>query len=53
MLDLDASVSVQSGQAALFAGPVSRTIAVLYRTMLEREDPALMFPAEVRVALGN
>jgi hypothetical protein len=53
MLDLDASVTVQSGQAALFAGPVSRTISVLHRTMLEREDPALMFPAEVRVELGN
>jgi hypothetical protein len=51
MLDLDASVCVEQGQTVLFEGPVTRTIATLYRTLLEREDPETMFSAEVAVEL--
>jgi hypothetical protein len=52
MLDLDASLRVEQGQTVLFEGPVTRTIGTLYRTLLEREDPETMFPAEVLVELG-
>jgi hypothetical protein len=51
MLDLDASVRVEQGQNVLFEGAVIRTIGTLYRTLLEREDPETMFPAEIVVDL--
>jgi hypothetical protein len=51
MLDLDASVRVEQGQTVLFEGAVTRTIATLHRTLLEREDPEAMFPAELAVEL--
>jgi hypothetical protein len=51
MLDLDADVRVEQGQTALFAGRVPRTIGTLYRTLTEREDPEMMFAAEVAVDL--
>jgi hypothetical protein len=51
MLDLDASVRVERAQTVLFEGSVPRTIGTLYRTLTEREDPQMMFPAEIAVDL--
>ena len=49
MLDLDAPVTVRTGEKQLFAGRVPRTIATLARTLAERGDPELMFSAEIAV----
>ena len=51
MLDLDLPVRIQQDGHELFAGPVTRTIGVLARTLGERSDPAMVFSAEVTVSL--
>jgi poly(3-hydroxybutyrate) depolymerase len=51
MLDQDQPVSVQAASGELYSGTISRTIAVLYATLVERGDPSLMFAGEVSVAL--
>jgi hypothetical protein len=47
MLDLDQSVTIEFNGSEVFSGKVSRTIAVLADTLDEREDPEMMFSAEV------
>ncbi len=49
MLNLDKPVVVRHGEQELFRGDVPRTIAVLARTLKEREDPRGLFPAEIRL----
>lgn len=49
--DLDAPVTVTRDGTVLWKGKVERTIATIARTLEEREDPALAFDAEIRVAL--
>lgn len=49
MTDLDQPISIKSGERTLFSGRVSRTIAVLARTLDERGDPRLVFSAETSV----
>ncbi len=51
MLDLDRAVVVRRGRDALFDGIVSRSLAVLARTLNERRDPKLLFSAEIGVQL--
>jgi poly(3-hydroxybutyrate) depolymerase len=51
MVDQDRPITVKYGAKELFSGNVSRTIAVLYRTLQGRGDPSLMFAGEVRVTL--
>jgi hypothetical protein len=51
MLDLDQPVRVEHDGRELHADRVDRTIAVLSRTLQERGDPALVFSAEITVAL--
>jgi poly(3-hydroxybutyrate) depolymerase len=51
MLDQDQNVTVSLAGKELFAGPISRTISVLYSTLADRGDPSLMFAGEVSVAL--
>ena len=51
MLNLDEAVSLTSGGATLYAGPVSRTVAVMARTLHERGDPKGVFCGEVSVDL--
>jgi poly(3-hydroxybutyrate) depolymerase len=51
MMDLDAAVRIELEGEELFAGQVSRTIAVIARTLEERGDPALIFHAETTVDL--
>jgi hypothetical protein len=47
MLDLDQPVSVSFNDVEVFSGSVSRTIAVLAATLEQRQDPAMMFSAEI------
>jgi hypothetical protein len=49
--DLDKPVKVTKGGKELFAGEVSRSVAVLAKTLAGRGDPGLMFDAEVEVTL--
>jgi poly(3-hydroxybutyrate) depolymerase len=49
MLNLDAPLQVTYMMKPLFSGNVTRTIAVLARTLDERGDPAQMFSGEVGV----
>ncbi len=49
MLNLDEPVSVRHADRELFRGDVPRTVAVLTRTLREREDPRGLFPAEIRL----
>ncbi len=49
--DLDKSVTVTKGGKELFAGEVSRTVAVLAKTLAGRGDPGLVFSAEVEVTV--
>ncbi|MBN2529595.1 MAG: alpha/beta hydrolase [Deltaproteobacteria bacterium] len=51
LLDMDADVSVTQNGGILFEGPVSRTIAVIFQTLSEREDPAAMYRGEITVSL--
>jgi hypothetical protein len=55
MLDLDRSVLVRAGAAPdsplLHDGVVPRTIATLVTTLLERDDPAALYSAELAVSL--
>jgi len=49
MLDLDRPVRVERDGRVLFAGRVPRTVESLWRTLQERQDPALLFSAELTV----
>lgn len=49
MLDLDQPVRIEQDGQELFAGMLSRTIAVIAKTLDERGDPALVYCAEVVV----
>ncbi len=49
LLDLDQPFSITTGGRSLFSGKVTRTIATLYKTLLEREDPQAMYSAEVEL----
>lgn len=51
MMDLGVPVVVTHGARTLYAGPVTRTIGVLARTLSEREDPAMMFVSELTIEL--
>jgi poly(3-hydroxybutyrate) depolymerase len=51
MMDLDLPVLVEQAGTSLHSGAVLRTIAVLARTLAEREDPALMFSSELSISL--
>jgi poly(3-hydroxybutyrate) depolymerase len=51
MLDLDQPLRVEHEGTELFAGTITRSIGVLYRTLQERGDPAMMFMGEATVAL--
>ena len=50
--NLDMPVKVGRGGKTLFEGKAVRTIATIAKTLEERDDPALAFDAEVKVALG-
>jgi len=49
LLDLDQPVTVSFNGVESHSGPVTRTIAVLAQRLDEREDPRLMFSAQVQV----
>jgi hypothetical protein len=51
MMDLDKPVTIRAGGAALFEGPVPRTIAGLVACLQSTGDPELAFPASVTVTL--
>lgn len=51
MLDLDLPIKVTAQGKELFSGTVPRTISTLARTLQQREDPSLVFSAEVLVSL--
>ena len=51
MCDLDKPVRVTQGNKVLFEGTVPRTIATLTKTMADRGDPSMCFPAQVKVSL--
>ena len=53
MADLDKPITVTHAGKKLFAGTLSRTIEVLFKTLADRGDPKLMFDAEVAVELPN
>ena len=51
MLDQDRAVSVKRDGSELFSGVISRTIAVLYSTLADRGDPALVYSGELALKL--
>ena len=51
MLDLDQPVIIEAVGRELFSGRVSRTAAVLERTLSDRGDPVSVFSAAVTVTL--
>jgi poly(3-hydroxybutyrate) depolymerase len=53
MMDLDKPVTVESGGKVLFSGPLSRTIAVILKTLDGRGDPKLIYCAETEVDLSQ
>jgi hypothetical protein len=50
MLDLDLPVTVLYNGSTVHEGVALRTIRTLYTTLVERGDPALVFPAEVVIS---
>ena len=53
MLNLDEGVAVNANGKEVFRGRVSRSIAVLAKTLAERGDPASVFSAEIVVKLTD
>jgi predicted esterase len=53
MTDLDKPVTIRGGSKELFAGRVTRTVAVIEKTLRERGDRRLLFSAEVAVKLAH
>lgn len=51
LLDLDRPVTVTALGRPIFEGKLPRTAATLARTLAERDDPGLMFPAELTIPL--
>lgn len=51
MVDCDFPVQVRFGDHVLHGGPVKRSIQTLARTLADRGDPELLFPAEISVAI--
>jgi len=51
MLDQERAVTVKRDGKELFSGVIPRTIAVLYATLADRGDPALVFSGEVSLKL--
>lgn len=51
MLDQDQAVSVKRDGKELFSGVIPRTIAVLYSTLADRGDPALVYSGELALKL--
>ena len=49
MVNLDKVITVRNNEKNIFEGTITRTIATLQRTIAEREDPQLIFSAEVAV----
>ncbi len=49
LLDLNAPIAVSVNGEPRFEGFVPRTIGVIHATLSEREDPAMVYAAEVRV----
>jgi predicted esterase len=53
MLQLDKPVTIQANGRQVFSGPVERSIAVLFNTLSEKGDPALVFSAELTVEIPD
>lgn len=51
MVDLDQPIKVVFGEKVLFSGKVERTIETMAAALQERQDPALVFYAEITVEL--
>ena len=51
MIDGDRPVQIRFGDRVLYAGPVTRSIKSLARTLADRGDPELLFPCEITVAI--
>lgn len=51
LLDLDAPLTITSGDKTLFAGQVKRTIGAIAESLAERGDPASAADAKVKVEL--
>lgn len=51
MVDLDQPIKVVFGEEVLFSGKVERTIETMAAALQERQDPALVFYAEITVEL--
>lgn len=51
MIDFNREVEITSGGKSVFRGKPTRTIETLARTLAERGDPFLSFPAEIVVKL--
>ena len=51
MLDLDQPVRVTHDGQTLFEGTLDRTIATLDATLRERQDPSMVYSAELSIAL--
>jgi hypothetical protein len=52
MMDLDAPITIHANGMQLFAGKVQRTIACMHQTLGERQDPILIFSAQVNVEVS-
>jgi len=50
MLDMDQSITIVQGGNTLFEGQVHRTIAVIAKTLQDREDPEMVYFGEVTVS---
>jgi poly(3-hydroxybutyrate) depolymerase len=51
LIDGDLPVQIRFGDRELRDGPVTRSIKTLARTLADRGDPELLFPAEIAVAI--
>lgn len=53
-LNLDQKIQIKTASnVVLFGGVPTRTIGVLYRTLVEREDPTGMFSSEIEIKINN
>ncbi|MFP6601815.1 MAG: hypothetical protein VB862_04765, partial [Pirellulaceae bacterium] len=49
LVDLDQPITVSFNGKQLFHGNLTRTVAVIEKTLVERGDPASVFSAEITV----
>jgi hypothetical protein len=53
MVNLDRPIELSYEGRSIFNGKVKRNAGIIYKTVLERKDPGLVFPVELMIVNGK